>query len=574
MTALRISFRYKIQLAVLFILFLVLASYIGLASRTLLSERIASLMEINSAGTEIVSSRISRKLVANQFWVDSLAASDEASFNANASKNEFLFSLLRKRNNQFERLFDRDLEVAKINAPSGSKSGLFIGPFENQKFFWMNKVLENGDSLHSLWSKDVFQEEQRHFSDGIFFLFNQSSKQVLNFRESAGSQALADQIREMDLLKTLSSTRLKVGEEQFILSSIPVEGFQTMALLATPESVALESVRTLQIRSIYFAILVIGLTGLLSLWIGKALTQKLLQLTGETQKIAQGDLNSARPIPSNDEIGDLSKSIVSMAKDLKKYIQEVSEKMRMESELKTARTVQEMLFPEHSWSNEQFGIQGYYQSASECGGDFWFYWKKENFLFFILADATGHGAPAALITSAARSILAGVEYTGEIRIDKIAGLLHNSVKESSKGKILMTAWMGRIDLSSGDCEYINCSHEPPFVIHPSGQMDLLQTDINPRIGDPSAPSSDFKIGRFKLEKDQRLCVYTDGLSDIQDSEGKVLGDRKLATLMAKNLASPTPLKEAISQFIGFILERSEGRPLEDDVTMLVLERKS
>ena len=572
----RISFRYKIQAAVLLILFVTLASYIGLASQSLMKEKIASLLEITSADAEVISSRISRKLVAQEFWIEGrLGQGDSSKTQMELTQNSNLLSVVKKSGDRVDRIFDRAPEFASITPPFSAPKGLGFIPRTGEKNFWLTKIFDNGDSVFTLWSQDIFSDEQKNYDEGSLLLFSSLNQEVMVLSQDAlTGKILADVLKKESLPKTLSSKRMTVQDTKFVQASNPVEYFPLFSVVVFPEAIALASVQDLQLRSLYFALVVIGLTGLLSFWIGRALTQKLRLLTEDTAKIAQGDLDSARPIQTNDEIGDLSKSIVSMAGDLKKYIRDVAEKSRMEAELKTAKTVQEMLFPEKSYVDKNFEVHGYYESASECGGDLWFYWKTEPYLFFIIADATGHGAPAALITSAARSTLAGVQHLKETKIVTIAEMLHHSVKESSKGTILMTAWMGRLHLESGEIEYVNCSHEPVFLVNLMGKLQVISGINNPRIGDQQTKTEGFEVGHIKLEPGDRLCLYTDGLSDVETESGQRYSERKFSTLFTQYFSMQNPIAESIQSLVAGLKDFSGHRPLEDDITMVVVGRKN
>src|SRR5205823_2940179 len=109
------------------------------------------------------------------------------------------------------------------------------------------------------------------------------------------------------------------------------------------------------------------------------------------------------------EVGGLAESFNYMAAEVSRLMSETAEKARMQSELATVKTVQETLFPA---SQSQFGpirIKGHFEPASECGGDWWNYSRVEDKIFLWIGDATGHGAPAALITGAACSAAAVIE---------------------------------------------------------------------------------------------------------------------------------------------------------------------
>src|SRR5690606_15173135 len=96
---------------------------------------------------------------------------------------------------------------------------------------------------------------------------------------------------------------------------------------------------------------------------------------------------------SQDEIGALSQSFNVMSEKIRGLIQESMEKVRMEGELAIASTVQQTLIPPPDFKNENLEIRSHYQSASECGGDWWGFFGVGDRVAVFIADATGHGLP-------------------------------------------------------------------------------------------------------------------------------------------------------------------------------------
>ena len=120
-----------------------------------------------------------------------------------------------------------------------------------------------------------------------------------------------------------------------------------------------------------------------------------------TQRIAEGNFETKVEIPSSDEIGALSDSFNFMSDEITRFMGEMKEKARLENEVKVAQLVQSSFFPNDDITIGPVDISAFYQPASECGGDWWGYVEDENVLVLIIADATGHGVPAALLTATA-----------------------------------------------------------------------------------------------------------------------------------------------------------------------------
>ena len=80
---------------------------------------------------------------------------------------------------------------------------------------------------------------------------------------------------------------------------------------------------------------------------------------------------------------------------------QMKEKARLEKELEVAQLVQASFFPEDKIMTNAYELHSFYEPATECGGDWWGVIHLENKSIWMIADASGHGVPAALITAVA-----------------------------------------------------------------------------------------------------------------------------------------------------------------------------
>src|SRR5262249_11334141 len=144
---------------------------------------------------------------------------------------------------------------------------------EGERSFWVVKKYNSNDTVYSLWSFDLFQEETRYSPEALTFLVDaQKNISFLN-AETETLKTQRELLKSFTFDQKLEAREAAIGPADYILASSPVESFPLVMSVALPKTLALEAVRELQIRSIYFAIFVFGLTGLLSFWIGRALTQ-------------------------------------------------------------------------------------------------------------------------------------------------------------------------------------------------------------------------------------------------------------------------------------------------------------
>jgi sigma-B regulation protein RsbU (phosphoserine phosphatase) len=356
----------------------------------------------------------------------------------------------------------------------------------------------------------------------------------------------------------------------FAKTSVP--GLNVVTLVEA--KAALAAVDSLLKRSLVFFLLLISVSTIVSLFASGSLTSALTELFAATKKVSEGQFDIRVKIRSNDEIGSLADSFNAMAKEVSRLLGETAEKARMESELKTAQTVQETLFPPAKANLEGFHIAGYYEPASECGGDWWHYSMVGRKVYLWIGDATGHGAPAALITSAAKSAASIIERL-DVDPDHALSLLNRSIYEVSKGRIMMTFFLGCYNLDTHELTYANASHEAPFLIKKSEQplkkKDLIPlNEVNsPRLGQNLDTKYDQTT--IKLDLGDRILFYTDGIPDIESPDKQSWGEREFVKgIIATNKSFP-PVEQSVRELVEMFSEYRKKAPLKDDITFFMAQ---
>src|SRR5215470_4314611 len=118
---------------------------------------------------------------------------------------------------------------------------------------------------------------------------------------------------------------------------------------------------------------------LLAILQGLRISKPIKVLAWRADQIARGDLESRVEVTSTDEIGLLGENFNYMADQLVVLLRQTAEKATLEKELEVARTIQETLVPPNDTVDRQFvKISGYFQPASQCGGDWWTYHDLKN----------------------------------------------------------------------------------------------------------------------------------------------------------------------------------------------------
>lgn len=247
---------------------------------------------------------------------------------------------------------------------------------------------------------------------------------------------------------------------------------------------------------------------------------------------------------------------------------------RMQMELNTAKTVQDTLFPQPNIKFKKSSIAGFYESASECGGDWWHYTILENRLLLWIGDVTGHGVPAALLTAAVHSAVSIIE-NADNSVTEAMSLLNRAVYATGHGQKVMTFLILSIDLATGDCTYVSAAHEPAILI-PAGKAAISVRELRLYSAEPTLPlgsssAIEFKEYRTNMRKGDRIFVYTDGIYDIVNHSGQSWNRSKFRRELALS-GSQTETADDLTALMARVIKSFRGDSgLIDDVTFFTFQ---
>lgn len=427
-------------------------------------------------------------------------------------------------------------------------------------------ILSTGQLQNIFSSQDSFSSYLMDSSGEVFVgSTEQASFQSWSFIKGLKTQSFSNRTIETNSPENksviVSYNKLNVGD--LIVVSL------------VEKDKAFTAVRMLLTKSALFFVAILSASFIISILASTKLTSALGNLILGTRKIALGDYNVDINVKSGDEVGELAQSFNLMATEVSRLMSENIEKARMEKELETAKAVQDALFPEASKTIDGINIEGYYTSASECGGDWWHYSDQGDRVFFWIGDATGHGAPAALITSAAKSVASIVEGMPDMTPAGAMRLLNSSIYKNSQGKICMTFFIGSLHKETGEFVYCNASHEPPIMIPDKQGETVKKMDLEPiisqsysRLGE--SPASEYEDSKMNLTKGASIYFYTDGVTELMGPDNEMFEERRLLRSIIKGFKKGNGISGAMSQLGEDLEEFRQGVAYEDDVTYFMM----
>ena len=258
-------------------------------------------------------------------------------------------------------------------------------------------------------------------------------------------------------------------------------------------------------KSFYLALLVLSVAIIIGIIFSRSITSHIQKLFNATLEIANGNFRSSVKIKSKDEVGVLADSFNYMSGEIVRYMEHMKEKARLENEMAVAKLVQSAFFPDSDIEKENIKISAFYTPATECGGDWWGHIDHDGKTILILADATGHGVPAALLTATVNSCAANLKtisrYDPEILLSpsRVLSFMNHAVC-SVGGKIMLTCFVGLVDPVAGKIRFSNASHNPPLLFKNNGEVEITKSDLKPLMGALGPRLGHEEYGKFTEEE--------------------------------------------------------------------------
>jgi sigma-B regulation protein RsbU (phosphoserine phosphatase) len=239
--------------------------------------------------------------------------------------------------------------------------------------------------------------------------------------------------------------------------------------------------------------------------------------------------------------------------------------LTLAADLERARRFQQSLLPREAICAAGWRLEGRLLSCEALGGDFYLAHAGPDGLVWAVGDVVGHGVSAAMYAGMLRSTLDAARRRSP-EPGELIGELLDGIDFFDAAKYA-TLFYGLL-LPDGGLRYVNAGHPPALWQH-DGLVEALPATgfflSTAFRGRPHAP------GEISLRAGDRLLAYTDGASEACDPHGQELGAAGLVAALAD--ARDLPLADALDALLERIRVHCAGRPLDDDVTLLLIERK-
>lgn len=409
------------------------------------------------------------------------------------------------------------------------------------------------------------------------YLVHPNRELILNetlFSSTYGDTDEALRKMQADILEGKAGEVLRnTGEEYFVFYS-PVETTQWTVAIVCPKSGLYKDVKTLRSMLIVLGIIALLLLIALSYNGIRKVVAPIEKFSDVAKKIAAGKFDVELPqITSQDELKQLHDSFEYLQQSLVKYIEELKDttaiQERIESELRIASSIQMGMLPKTFPAfpeRKDLALSAKLVPAKEVGGDLYDFFIKDEKLYFIIGDVSGKGVPASLVMATTCRLFRSVA-SYLVKPEDIISSLNDSLADGNDSNMFCTAFLGVLDLKTGDLDYCNAGHNAPLVIAPDGNVSPV--DVVPNIPLGLFGGFPYEGQKTKIEKQMMLYLFTDGVNEAENTRNELFGDDTLVALLQKNaLLDPGNL---IYVTFDEIRRHANGAEQSDDITVMCIK---
>jgi sigma-B regulation protein RsbU (phosphoserine phosphatase) len=332
------------------------------------------------------------------------------------------------------------------------------------------------------------------------------------------------------------------------------------------------------LRQIFLGIMsVLVIVELISLvWsvvLTRTITRSVDDLYAGTQRVSKAEFSMPIPERGEHQLSELAGSFNAMTTQVVRLLREERKKEKLESELEIAREVQNRLFPRTVPKLRSLELAGVCIPGRYVSGDYYDFVRLDaRWIAIALGDVSGKGVSAALLMASIQSALhAQLKFhsgatSPVISTAALMELLSQQLYENTPPEKYATFFCSFYDDETGRLTYTNAGHLKPILVR-AGKPSVLEGD-----GMPAGlfPNVRYEQQEIQLEPSDLVAVFSDGIPEAENQEGREFGEDGLMALLAENANKP------IGEIIRIVTQRVDNWAADPDArddTTIVLARR-
>jgi sigma-B regulation protein RsbU (phosphoserine phosphatase) len=297
---------------------------------------------------------------------------------------------------------------------------------------------------------------------------------------------------------------------------------------------------------------------------GKAFGVLYVDSTAVTKEFSEGDR----------AVFEALAGLVGVALEQARLATEEAERKRLAAEVDVARRIQLSLMPRDPKAPAGWDLAAEGRACTETSGDYHDVIPlQDGGVALVVGDVTGHGLGAALFMACVRALLRMLLHTSRDPVAAVAALNAFLCRDMPDGHF-MSLFVGILDPKDATLWWVNAGHNPPMLgrgSEPGVPVEELGR-TGPVLG-VLADASYRLAGPVAIRPGDALFLYTDGFTEARDADD-LWGEERLLASFRERMDGTDRARVVLDGVLEDLSAFVKGRPMEDDVTSIVLRRET
>ncbi len=253
--------------------------------------------------------------------------------------------------------------------------------------------------------------------------------------------------------------------------------------------------------------------------------------------------------------------------DNARLVERERERQRLEQEIGIARDIQQALLPKNFRDFPHLSVSGVNYPCLSVGGDYFDVFPlDEKRTAFLLADVSGKGLGAALLTTMLQGALSGMTLGTDPA--RVFNHVNRFLCDHAEVGRYATMFFGILE-TDGKLEFINAGHPSPILIRKDAVEEAFTEGSFP-VG--LVPEAEFATTHLQLEPNDTLVLFSDGVTEAMDPEENLYGVPRLRDALQGR--ADEPLDDIQKTVLESVENFARGARQADDLTMLLIRYKA
>jgi sigma-B regulation protein RsbU (phosphoserine phosphatase) len=253
--------------------------------------------------------------------------------------------------------------------------------------------------------------------------------------------------------------------------------------------------------------------------------------------------------------------------DNARLVERERERQRLEQEIGIARDIQQALLPKNFRNYPHLSVSGINFPCLSVGGDYFDVFPlSDNRTAFLIADVSGKGLGAALLTTMLQGALSGMTLGNDPAV--VFNHVNRFLCDHAEVGRYATMFFGILS-TGGHLEYINAGHPSPFLIRRGVAEDIFNEGSYP-VG--LVPEAEYTAVGVQLEPGDTMVLFSDGVTEAMDPDEELFGVPRLKGVLSGQMNCP--LEDIQSLVLQAVENFTRGASQADDVTLLLVRYRS